>query len=66
MSRPEYREDLTGIPHYDKSTGEYLDQHRHVLKHLPKSVKYLFVILMIYIIYMQFDIKKLSDLHLAG
>ena len=27
--RPEYRDDLTGRPHYDKNTGQYLKQHRH-------------------------------------
>ena len=27
--KPEYRDDLTGRPHYDKKTGQYLEQHRH-------------------------------------
>lgn len=27
--RPEYRDDLAGRPHFDKKTGQYLDQHRH-------------------------------------
>lgn len=35
--RPEYREDLTGRPHYDKSTGEYLNQHRHNFKYNDKG-----------------------------
>lgn len=35
--RPEYREDLTGRPHYDKNTGEYLEQHRHNFKYNDKG-----------------------------
>jgi len=29
----EYRDDLTGRPHFDKNTQQYLDQHRHVYKY---------------------------------
>ena len=35
--KPEYRDDLMGKPHYDKSTGQYLDQHRHEFKYNEKG-----------------------------
>ena len=31
--KPEYRDDLSGRPHYDKNTDQYLDQHRHTYKY---------------------------------
>ena len=35
--RPEYRDDLMGRAHYDKTRGEYLDQHRHTYKYNDKG-----------------------------
>ncbi|MDR7814699.1 RHS repeat domain-containing protein [Lacrimispora sp.] len=35
--KPEYRDDLKGRPHYDKKTGQYLDQHRHVFEYNDKG-----------------------------
>lgn len=35
--RSEYREDLTGRVHYDKNTGEYLNQYRDNFKYNDKG-----------------------------
>ena len=35
--KPAYRDDITGRPHYHKSTGRYLDQHRHSYEYNEKG-----------------------------
>ena len=35
--RPEYRDDFTGKPHYDKNTEESLKSHRHIYEYNDKG-----------------------------